>query len=170
VAGIADPRGESQLAATTCPLALREVGGGGVRGDRAGGWHGARPQWAGDGERVAYGLITKPGRSESRAVWVQAAHAPPCDYWTGHPSSEGLHVDSQPTGRCRPRGQRGLRPGGDALLGHYRMPDETARVLRGGWLHAGDVGRLDDDGFCASWRRSLRAGLPRSNGRSSALS
>jgi long-chain acyl-CoA synthetase len=37
--------------------------------------------------------------------------------------------------------------GANVMLGYYRMPEETARTIRNGWLHTGDMGRLDADGF-----------------------
>lgn len=33
------------------------------------------------------------------------------------------------------------------MQGYHHLPDETAAALSGGWLHTGDVGRLDDEGF-----------------------
>ena len=37
--------------------------------------------------------------------------------------------------------------GANVMRGYLGKPDETARTLRGGWLHTGDVGRLDADGY-----------------------
>ncbi len=33
------------------------------------------------------------------------------------------------------------------MKGYYHLPDLTARVLRNGWLHTGDMARMDDDGY-----------------------
>ena len=37
--------------------------------------------------------------------------------------------------------------GRSVMVGYYRNPEETARTVRAGWLHTGDMGRLDEDGF-----------------------
>jgi fatty-acyl-CoA synthase len=33
------------------------------------------------------------------------------------------------------------------MAGYWKNPDETARTLRNGWLHTGDIGFLDEEGF-----------------------
>jgi long-chain acyl-CoA synthetase len=37
--------------------------------------------------------------------------------------------------------------GPNVMVGYYRNPEETARAIRHGWLHTGDMGRQDADGF-----------------------
>ena len=37
--------------------------------------------------------------------------------------------------------------GPTVMSGYWNAPEETARALRGGYLHTGDVGRLDADGY-----------------------
>jgi len=48
-----------------------------------------------------------------------------------------------------PAGQAGevVVRGPNVMRGYLGRPQETAQVLRGGWLHTGDVGRFDDDGY-----------------------
>lgn len=48
-----------------------------------------------------------------------------------------------------PRGERGeiCVRGPQVMAGYHDRPDETATVLVDGWLHSGDIGILDSDGY-----------------------
>src|SRR5438552_4258759 len=37
--------------------------------------------------------------------------------------------------------------GGNVMLGYWNNPEESAKVLRGGWLLTGDIGYCDADGY-----------------------
>jgi len=44
---------------------------------------------------------------------------------------------------------------GDVVMaGYLDQPDATAETLRGGWLHTGDMGSFDDDGYLTLRDRS----------------
>src|SRR5204863_5710729 len=48
-----------------------------------------------------------------------------------------------------PRGTVGqiVCRGAHVMLGYWQKPEETAEALRGGWMHTGDGGYMDDDGY-----------------------
>lgn len=37
--------------------------------------------------------------------------------------------------------------GPQVMKGYWKMPEETADVLRNGWLYTGDIGKMDEDGY-----------------------
>ncbi len=37
--------------------------------------------------------------------------------------------------------------GPNIMLGYYQMPEETAKIMRNGWFHTGDLGKIDEEGF-----------------------
>jgi long-chain acyl-CoA synthetase len=63
--------------------------------------------------------------------------------------SEVKIVDLTDDTREMPLGAEGeiLQRGPQVMQGYWNKPEETARTLRGGWLHSGDIGRLDEDGY-----------------------
>ena len=58
--------------------------------------------------------------------------------------------------RPLPPGEPGevLVRGDSVMLGYWDDPDASAAALRGGWLHTGDIGVLDADGFLTLKDRS----------------
>ena len=60
-----------------------------------------------------------------------------------------IRILDSTTGQELPRGTVGeiaIR-GAGVMLGYWRKPEETERVLRNGWLHSGDGAWMDEDGF-----------------------
>jgi len=54
-----------------------------------------------------------------------------------------------PTGEKMATGQSGeiIVRGKNIMKGYYKQPEETEKVLINGWLHTGDVGHMDKDGY-----------------------
>ena len=40
-----------------------------------------------------------------------------------------------------------LARGPQLMRGYWNLADETAEALRGGWMHTGDAGTMDDEGY-----------------------
>lgn len=37
--------------------------------------------------------------------------------------------------------------GPNVMLGYYNMPEETKKVMKDGWFHTGDLGKIDENGY-----------------------
>jgi acyl-CoA synthetase (AMP-forming)/AMP-acid ligase II len=63
------------------------------------------------------------------------------------PGTEVRIVDAQD--RPVPTGTVGeiVARGPQLMRGYWHQPEASAEALRGGWLHTGDAGRLDDEGY-----------------------
>lgn len=51
--------------------------------------------------------------------------------------------------RVLPAGEVGeiMVRGRNVMSGYHRQPEETAKTISNGWLHTGDLGKLDEEGF-----------------------
>jgi acyl-CoA synthetase (AMP-forming)/AMP-acid ligase II len=67
----------------------------------------------------------------------------------GRPSFDTTVRVVDPAGAEVPLGENGeiVFGGPHTMRGYFREPDRTAKALIGGWLHSGDVGRVDEQGY-----------------------
>src|SRR3989442_7984352 len=67
----------------------------------------------------------------------------------GRPMQDVVGMIMDPDGEILPPGQEGeiVAQGARVMAGYLGRGEETSEAMRGGWLHTGDVGWMDDDGY-----------------------
>ncbi len=65
------------------------------------------------------------------------------------PDTEAKIVDIETGTKELPVGEAGelVIKGPQVMQGYWNKPEETARTLRDGWLHTGDIATMDEDGY-----------------------
>lgn len=89
------------------------------------------------------------GLSEAAPVAYNPVHCPP------KPGSIGKHI---PQVECKVVDSNGkevrmgevgelMVKGPHVMKGYYKLPEETGKTIQNGWLHTGDLVRVDEDGY-----------------------
>ena len=65
------------------------------------------------------------------------------------PDMDARIVDIETGEKEMPVGETGelVVKGPQVMKGYWNNPDETAHALRGGWLHTGDIAKMDEEGY-----------------------
>lgn len=99
-----------------------------------------------------FGCQIREGYGLSEGSAVLAGHSLDMEQRPGSvgkplPSIEVRIVDANDN--PLPQGEIGeiVARGPNVMKGYYNMPEETEAALKNGWLHTGDMGRFDEDGY-----------------------
>jgi acyl-CoA synthetase (AMP-forming)/AMP-acid ligase II len=100
-----------------------------------------------------YGGLSRAANKDARQELVKRAGVSgrrSCKPGTVGPALPGQRVATMgPDGSFLPVGQAGevVIQGANVMRGYLNRPEATTQALAGGWLHTGDVGFFDEDGY-----------------------
>jgi crotonobetaine/carnitine-CoA ligase len=100
-------------------------------------------------ERFGVPTVTTFSQTECSMGTMGDRHTPYRDEWAGWPVGEDNEVrivdETDAVLASGEVGEIAIR-NSCVMQEYYRNPEETERALKGGWLHTGDRGYMDDDG------------------------